>query len=61
MTGIMGYTDEDSETAVFLALGAASTCWDEAGVFQSERAKQVGDELIEHLRHLRLLPERTEP
>lgn len=34
---------------VFEALGAASTCWqypDKAGVFDSEKCKEVGDELM---------------
>ena len=37
------------ETAVFEALGAASTCWetpDGAGEFQSDRANQIGKELM---------------
>lgn len=37
------------ETAVFQALGAASTCWDTpegAGVFHSERAKEIGEALL---------------
>lgn len=36
-------------TAVFQALGAASVCWDSmegTGVFQSERAKAIGDALL---------------
>jgi hypothetical protein len=34
--------------AVFQALGFASVCWTESpsGVFESEQAKQVGDELM---------------
>lgn len=35
--------------AVFMALGAASVCWDDMtgkGVFESTRAKQIGDELL---------------
>jgi hypothetical protein len=39
-------------TAVFQALGAVSTCWETlegAGAFQSERAKQIGETLIEHI------------
>jgi hypothetical protein len=34
---------------VFQALGAASVCWDDiekAGVFQSEKAKEIGDALV---------------
>lgn len=37
------------ESAVFQALGAASTCWDPmdgTGVFQSERAKAIGEALL---------------
>lgn len=52
-TPILELTDEDTESAVFLALGAASMCWDETptGVFDSERAEQIGNELIAHLRY----------
>lgn len=37
--------------AVFEALGRASLCWDEApnGVFNSEDALELGNELIEFL------------
>lgn len=42
------------EEAVFMALGAASVCWDNpgggSGVFHSERAKQIGEELIEYFK-----------
>lgn len=41
------------EEAVFQALGAASTCWDDisaAGVFHSECCKDVGDKLVAWLR-----------
>lgn len=45
--------DADSlESAVFQALGAASACWDNlegAGVFQSERARAIGEELLERI------------
>lgn len=57
---IMNLTDEDAETAVFLALGAASVCWEDlsrTGVFQSERCERIGQELIDHLRRLRLMPD----
>ena len=40
-------------SAVFQALGAASVCWDSpeaAGTFNSERARDVGNGLIEFLR-----------
>lgn len=42
----------DLEQAVFLALGAASMCWDApnaAGVFRSDQARQVGEALIEYV------------
>lgn len=40
------------ESAVFQALGAASTCWDSllhAGVFHSDRAKEIGETLLEFI------------
>jgi hypothetical protein len=58
----MHYTDEDAFTAVGLAIGAASVCWENpggAGVFDSTRAAQIADELVAHLRRLRLMPEAT--
>lgn len=44
---------EDPEEAIFQALGAASVCWEhmeKAGIFHSERAKFIGDQLIERLK-----------
>jgi hypothetical protein len=40
------------EGAVFLAVGAASMCWDETpkGIFDSTRAKEIGDALVEFIR-----------
>lgn len=41
------------ESAVFQALGAASTCWeslDNTGIFQSDRAKEIGEELLAFIR-----------
>lgn len=41
------------ETAVFQALGAASVCWESmagTGVFDSTRAKEIGDELLAVIR-----------
>lgn len=41
------------ETAVFQALGAASVCWDSmdgTGVFQSDRAKEIGDTLVAYVK-----------
>lgn len=43
--------------AIFQALGAASVCWENpggAGIFESDRAKQVGDDLVERLREFGL-------
>ena len=41
------------ESAVFQALGAASMCWSETpkGIFDSTRAKEIGDKLLELLGH----------
>lgn len=41
------------EEAVFQSIGAASGCWEDlagAGIFNSDRAKQIGDELLEFIR-----------
>lgn len=59
---VLNLTDEDAETAVFTALGLASMCWTPApsGVFDSTLAVRVGQELVEHLRRLRLLPDRVD-
>lgn len=47
---------ESVDEAAYLALGAASACWDdlsEAGVFDSERAKLIGEALTERIeRHV---------
>lgn len=52
--------DLDTESAIFQALGAASMCW-VGGTgdleFDSRRAEWIGNELITHLRQLRLLPD----
>jgi hypothetical protein len=40
---------EDLASAVFQALGAASVCWEfpeKAGIFDSTRAKAIGDGLL---------------
>jgi hypothetical protein len=45
--------DTPVHEAIFEALGAASVCWstpEGAGVFDSERAKQIGDELLDLLK-----------
>lgn len=41
------------ESAVFQALGAASVCWESmegTGIFQSDRAKEIGEALLEVIR-----------
>lgn len=40
------------ETFVYEAIGAASMCWEETprGVFNGERAKEIGDALMEEIR-----------
>lgn len=46
---------ETPREAVFQALGAASVCWEQiekAGVFESTRAKAIGDALISRLSEL---------
>jgi hypothetical protein len=43
----------DLREAVFLAIGAASACWtnlDGAGTFESTRAAELGDALIDQIR-----------
>lgn len=48
------------EAAVMRTIGAASTCWTEirhAGVFDSTRAQQIGEELLRWLRHRYEQPE----
>lgn len=49
--------DEDGsltlQSAVFQALGAASACWENlagAGIFESDRAKEIGERLVEFIR-----------
>lgn len=39
-------------TSVFVAIGAASTCWENlrgAGVFDSEQAKNIADQLLDRI------------
>lgn len=40
---------KDLREAVFLSLGAASVCWDDDRVFESERAEQIGYALITYI------------
>lgn len=42
------------ETLVFQALGFASVCWSEAphGIFESDRAKDCGEQVVAMIRHL---------
>ena len=45
-------TNEELKEAIFMALGAASMCWDPLPsnqVFESTRAKDIGDKLVEKL------------
>lgn len=45
--------DHPVEEALFEALGAVSVCWEHpelAGVFDSTRARQIGDELMDLLK-----------
>ena len=50
---VMGFTDQSPRTAVQEAIGAASVCWsrmtEHQGVFDSDRAKKIADELLAHL------------
>ena len=51
------YREDDGslslDSAVFQALGAASTCWESlagADIFDSTRAKEIGDTLLAFIR-----------
>lgn len=59
------FTDSATlEEAVYLALGAASSCWDNlegAGTFESERAGAVGRGLLKAIEHFRPAPGEGEP
>lgn len=49
----MEFSGKDLETCVYEALGAASGCWESmegTGVFQSERCKDIGDQLMKRIR-----------
>lgn len=49
----MEFEGKTLETCVYEALGAASVCWepmDGSGVFQSERAQAIGEQLLERIR-----------
>lgn len=39
----------DLYTEVFVAMGAASVAWTSDGVFMSEFAKEVGDNLVKYI------------
>lgn len=42
------------ESAVFQALGAASTCWESmegTGIFQDQRAIEIGNKLVEYVKN----------
>ena len=60
LTTRLPYTESELRTRVMQAIGAASACWDNlegAGVFISERAADIGDDLIEHVLRLTTLGE----
>ena len=43
---------EDLNQAVFMSIGAASVCWESmsgTGVFDDQRARQVGEELVAYI------------
>ena len=49
---------EDVKTldeAVLQVVGYASVCWDSDGVFESEKAKAIAEELLEGIREERWL------
>jgi hypothetical protein len=51
--GVRWADDQPLEEVVFQALGEASACWEDlsgAGMFDSDHAKGIGDELVEWLR-----------
>lgn len=50
----------DREAAIYQAIGAASTCWENmsgAGVFDDRRAKAIGEGLIAHLNSDESIPD----
>ena len=50
---VADHDPERIKTAVFQALGSASTCWEhleEAGVFDSDLARKIGDGLMKFLK-----------
>ncbi len=51
---IFDWTQETPlDEVVFQALGAASMCWEfpeKAGVFNSDRAKEIGDEVMAYFK-----------
>lgn len=49
------FSGDDLETIIFESLGAASVCWenpDGAGVFDSTRAKEIGDAVLKEIKRL---------
>lgn len=52
-TGGLAFDELPLRNSVFVAIGAASMCWetlDTAGVFNSERALQIGDKLLARIK-----------
>jgi hypothetical protein len=46
------YMTDNLKTLIFEALGEASMCWEfpeKAGVFQSDRAEQIGNRLLDEI------------
>lgn len=45
---------EKLETLIFVALGEASMCWSETpkGIFNSDKAKLVGEKLVEDIENI---------
>lgn len=64
MNSRFGLEDEVVETMIFQALGAASMCWeriDRAGIFESERCAEIGDELMKELGIVSTRPKHESP
>lgn len=47
--------DLPDQSVVFEALGAVSACWDnlkDAGVFESDRAQEIGNQLVAYIKEV---------
>ena len=47
------YGDVTLRSAIHQALGAASVCWDKDGVFDSTRALEIGEALMDFIKETR--------